>query len=297
MLNYIILLLFLFVKWICGVEIITLLIKALDSPSIDYNKHMKNELVHEEMFFDEPSHQEVFRVAYDELFVNAFPEDELDTYEDIISYGQDAPDAYYCSVALKDGKVAGGVTGYNVFDVNAVVCDMIVVNPENRRQGIASAMIKQMLADLSERDGKDIDALILECEKPSSFEGEEREQANGRLEFYQKLGFKAIETPYIAPPLEEGKNSLDTMMFAILPNTDQPVTSITREFMEAFVTDMFSGWDIDDEVKQEYIQKNITLMPESDIPIVPIIEKQCLEMETMASNDRVSTSVESRMKL
>ena len=205
-----------------------------------------------------------------QTFTPSFPnDDERESLEDdiiprILDHSGDVR-TFIVLVAEKDTVLAG-----EVFDWYPQTGDLeiiyIAVNPDSRRGGLGSILLKEGMARVVKRIGEEdgiVRRVFFETENP------EKPQQSGslvmslpdRLRFFGRHGGAVLLDCYYQPPLSEGKGWADNMMLCTLPiyiwNEDE--TEVEEPELETFVptdevmeflTAFYNGLDGADETEE-----------------------------------------------
>lgn len=250
---------------------------------------------------NDPAAQMLFNKGF-EIYCQCFPdENEREPSEILKGYLAD-PNADWHMFIAKDssGRIIGG---RNVNVLKTTIGNQLVpfawgehlyVNPapEFRRKGIGSAIAKatnQLLAASG--------ILIIFSEQNDPFLMSPEEYASDlnsgispedRLLFWGKLGYKAINAPYLQPPLEGGQPVRYLRLCCLIPNPSTTPTSITptpetlnaktylhlvRHFHSTFVPNLDS-----DPTSNEL--KNLITSGPTSLPLIEITQKRTFLQDT-----------------
>lgn len=135
-----------------------------------------------------PSADEADRLR--DIYLDSFPEEERRDWSDIMNNEQ--PHLFTIRV---DGEAKGLLTWWDFDDF--VYIEHFAVHPDNRGQGIGEEVLEQFDEIAGDRP------IILEAEPETS-----GEQAQRRLHFYDRNGYRILHRDYVQPPYRKGLPSV-----------------------------------------------------------------------------------------
>lgn len=127
------------------------------------------------------------------LYNQAFPAEERRPYTDaqhLDSFIKMKGGKFH-GIALKDGDLFVGFLTYWTFE-KYIYIEHFAITPEKRGRNIGRTLIEQLIKTVGEN-------ILLEVERPDT------EEAQRRIKFYERLGFRArLDLDYVQPPYAKG---------------------------------------------------------------------------------------------
>lgn len=180
------------------------------------------------------------------LYEEAFPDE--DEREDTAEVAQVASGESLAGDILRRhvrrfaiAEIAGELAGlrYSSVDGEAGIGFLIylAVVPKFRRSGLGAKLI-QFGVDQSRRDlkemGRELEAVVFECERPELAQGAEREWRDERLRYFARKGAVLLSPTYVQPPLEEGKKEVPLLLMAYPQRKDTDWPHLVQMFFRRF---------------------------------------------------------------
>lgn len=191
------------------------------------------------------SHEEAM-AAYDELLVEAFPEDELlprAQFDRLLS----GPNADVLGVLDERQLLLGVAVGEHPPEFAGVVLlSWLAVGDRARGLGVGSRLVRAACARWLARD--DASLVVAEVEDPRHHRALDPRLGDpqARAMFYDRLGARALDLPYFQPALSEGGRRVEHLLLTVLgpqPVPDAVETDLLRPFLRAYVGPPGEGED------------------------------------------------------
>lgn len=147
------------------------------------------------------------------LYISSFPPEERRTRDNFHKTLTSNP---FCQLRLirteniirpKGFLIQWNISPHHIF------IEHFAIEPEYRNQGIGEACIKAITNTAIQTNS----SIWLEVEPP------EREIASRRIHFYERAGFKIIDTEYLQPPYEIGGQALPLFLMAFNPQHGEQI--------------------------------------------------------------------------
>ena len=190
---------------------------------------------------------------FKKLYEKSFPDpDEREDFELILtriseSTFRDDPKAF-----LVLSRHGGMVVEY-YFSSNAVLITYIAVGSDNRKKGEASLLLKQGVSEILDIIEEAVDkkpaAVFFEVNNPNKINADQ-DSINpwGRLRFFEKLGAKLIDIPYVQPSLGGNRNRVANLFLCCLPINDAS-SAISSETITRFLFSFYKALGVEEPQK------------------------------------------------
>lgn len=162
--------------------------------------------------------RDLYLPHFEELYVRAFPSEErqdLPNLRDRIA----GDGRFYIHALLRDANFIGLLSWWD-FD-SFLYGEHFATLPEVRGQGLGAAALQYLTQDTAHRP------VLLEVEPPVD------ELTTRRINFYRRMGFSLLDTPYIQPPYrpEDRPTPLQLMSYGVIEEHELPtiISTIHRE--------------------------------------------------------------------
>lgn len=218
-----------------------------------------------------------------DVYKNVFPDPTQRTEKsEIRSVLKDLSEARDILVYVKEGKLLGAVhfTAFNTDFGRTAVAEYVYVNPGERCKGFGQEMFRNFAEILSKRN---FSCILAEINDPNLMTRGEiyMDRREGmdpvrRLDYWDKLGFKAISACYSQPPLGGQHQSCDYLMLAVkfLGTTEHSAIlydhykSMTQGYFSTFTSAEYRKdiiTQIDQELRNDYLLKLVPVQEDRQV--------------------------------
>lgn len=247
-----------------------------------YTGSMENNIKHWRISFADKQQNELFDTWYKQLYEPNFPEEErftLDGYKEEYKRLIQTGCIPYFSVATDKDKIVGGISGLMLNEINTAFGGFVVVDNNIRGRGLAKEMIQQFITDTK------TNRLVAEVEDPSKFQGKEREVADHRLGFYEKLGAKVLDMKFLNGVIAEGQQPLDSLMLIVMQKENK--TSMSKEEVGELLLNILTHvYAMEDAGNSPQYQQMMASIKADGVPLVPVSEKRISAAQEYAAKNR-----------
>lgn len=170
-----------------------------------------------------------------QLYANSFAGAEREPAEVILRSIEQGPG--FTLRALTDGRTVGLATGHVLEEPSATFLVYLAVDPAWRSRHLGRALFdaadQSGAARLIER-GRVTSGIAWEIDDPSAcVSPNERNVRQGRLRFFEKLGGRILETPYLQPPVDGHTLVPMRLMFRPAVGQDLPTGAAIEKLIRA----------------------------------------------------------------
>ncbi len=197
----------------------------------------------------QPGHYELLKKAYNEIYVDAFPDinerEELEIWvSKLKNKAQSASDSYAIILAgdnLDDpanAYIKGIAVGIYYDDAQSGLMAYNAIRPECQRQGLGRFLVNERIKafeGVSKSKGHDLKAIFLEVNNPDKVEtcGDSMDPKLRKATF-EAWGARTVDVDYVQPALSTDKGKCKELMLMAYPvNSAYPTPKITEHFLHA----------------------------------------------------------------
>ncbi|QSO53954.1 GNAT family N-acetyltransferase [Alicyclobacillus curvatus] len=113
-------------------------------------------------------------------------------------------------------RIVGGAIYDYIFKANCGVMEFMAVNADHRMKGYGRTLynhvVSELRSDARKSNRKPLQFMLAEVDNPMYDHVDSEEDAIGRLHFWTKLGFEALNFPYVQPALSPEKEVVRSLV-------------------------------------------------------------------------------------
>lgn len=185
-----------------------------------------------------------------EVYDKAFPdENERENFDVIIKRicgrKQISEPETLMVIAIENEMIVGCEIADIYKDCNVLEVIYIVVAPQARGRGIGRGLVdggtNQMIEYAKEHWGLSIDNVFLESNNPARTSIKDDFNAIIRLHIFEKMGAMQIDIPYVQPPLDRTKCSVDNLLLMSFTQFSQRGNKVGTKELKQFLESFYKG--------------------------------------------------------
>lgn len=220
-----------------------------------------------------------FRAFYDRIFQPAFPDPDLrepaarlKQLSDPRQFGGREPWGFIELALAPHGNLeapAGGILFEWFRACDAALITYIAVDKRHRRHGVAGALFDRALEALRVQQAGRAQPLLIFAETEMAVEDE---GDLVRLRALGRLGFGALDFPYVQPPLSPGKRHVEKLTLLVHGGGRGPLTSIPAARLAHFLRVFYRSILGDMLVKDERLMNVLAgIKARNGIAVTPLL--------------------------
>ena len=184
------------------------------------------------------------RTFYDALLTPQFPEDELESFEQLArSLGDGAGGI----LAVEAGRVVGGVVDEAFDEAGVQLISYLAVDPSARGHGLGAQLVRGSVA------ASPFPLIVGEIEDPRYWAKTGTTDPVARVRFWARLGCRVLPLPYVQPRLDpQGDRVRHLLLIVLAGSGTTPEVSVQGAPVAAFLREYFTATEGAEPEDQEY---------------------------------------------